>query len=98
MAAQKPRGRKAGTRMTVDHKAALAQGREESRLVKAYLETLDSSAPKKRGRKRTPETIAKRLAVIDTALPEATILNRLQLLQEKSDLEKESASMSGLDR
>lgn len=92
MATQKAPGRKSGSKMTNEHKAALAQGREESRLVKAYLEVLESTAPKKRGRKRTAEGIAKRLQAIDKALPEASVLNRLQLLQEKANLEQEAAA------
>jgi hypothetical protein len=95
MPATKTRGRKPGSKMTAEHKAALAQGREESRAVKAYLEILDAAAPKKRGRKRTPESIAKRLTAIDKAILDANVLTRLQLLQEKADLEAEAAAMSG---
>jgi len=62
--------------------------------VKAYLEGLESLTPKKRGRKRTPDSIKKRLAVIAESLPEASALNRLQLLQEKANLEAELASHS----
>ena len=46
--------------MSDDHKAALAQGRHESRVVREYLEALKSTKPK-RGRKRTAESIQKRL-------------------------------------
>lgn len=94
MPTPKPRGRKPGTKMTDDHKAALAQGREESRLVKTYLEAIDAAGPKKRGRKRTPDSIAKRLTVIESALLEAGALARLQLLQEKADLEQELAVLT----
>ena len=44
--------------MSDEHKAALAEGREQGRVVRRYLEALESSRPK-RGRRRTPETITK---------------------------------------
>lgn len=80
--------------MTNAHKAALAAGREEARIVKGYLEALESVAPRKRGRKRTKDSINKRLGVIAKSLPEASALNRLQLLQEKANLEQELASQN----
>ena len=92
MATQKTPGRKPGTKMTAAHKAALAEGRDEARAVKAYLEGIEAAAPKKRGRKRTRDSMNKRLAAIAIALPEASALSRLQLLQEKSDLDRELAS------
>ena len=56
------------TPMSAEHKAALAKGREEGRVVRQYLEALESTKPR-RGRKRTPESIRKRLATIDNQLP-----------------------------
>ena len=56
--------------MTKEHKAALAQGRTEGRAVRDYLEALRSSKPK-RGRKRTADSINKRLAAIDDELADA---------------------------
>ncbi|MEO7573505.1 MAG: hypothetical protein ABIX10_13815 [Acidimicrobiales bacterium] len=91
---QKTRGNKPGTKMTNAHKAALAAGRDEARIVKAYLEALASVAPRKRGRKRSKESITNRLSVIAKSLPEASALNRLQLLQEKANLEQELASQN----
>jgi hypothetical protein len=76
------------TPMSVEHKAALAKGREEGRIVRQYLEALESTKPR-RGRKRTPDTIKKRLATIDSQLPEADPLNRLHLVEEKQRLEAE---------
>jgi hypothetical protein len=78
--------------MTAQHKAALAQGRSEGRAVKSYLEALEKNRPR-RGRKRTPESIKKRLSAIDAQLRDATALHRLQLVQEKMDLEKELAQL-----
>jgi hypothetical protein len=78
--------------MTDEHKAALAEGRTESRAVKSYLEALDQTRPR-RGRKRTPESIAKRLTVIDGQLDEVSALQRLQLVQERMDLQREREQM-----
>ena len=78
--------------MTAQHKAALAQGRSEGRAVKSYLEALEKNRPR-RGRKRTPESIKKRLSVIDEQLRDASALHRLQLVQEKMDLDKELSQL-----
>jgi uncharacterized protein YicC (UPF0701 family) len=79
---------KPARKMTSQHKAALAQGRAEGRAVKNYLEALDKNRPR-RGRKRTNESIKKRLSAIDAKLGDASPLLRLQLVQERMDLEKE---------
>ncbi len=74
--------------MSEDHKAALAKGREEGRIVRRYLEALESTKPR-RGRKRTPESIRKRLVAIDNALASADPLSRLHLVEERQRLEAE---------
>ena len=74
--------------MTDSHKQALAKGREEGRAVRYYLEALEAHRPK-RGRKRTAETIQKRLAAIEGQLADADALTRLQLVQERMDLQAE---------
>jgi len=74
--------------MTDDHKAALAEGRSQGRSVRLYLEALAANKPK-RGRKRTPDSIKKRLERIEADLPTADPLQRLQLTQERLDLEAE---------
>lgn len=76
------------TPMSADHKAALAKGREEGRIVRRYLEALESSKPR-RGRKRTPDSIRKRLNTIDASLPTADPLARLHMVEEKQRLESE---------
>jgi hypothetical protein len=73
--------------MSASHKAALAQGRREGHTVRRYLEALEEHRPT-RGRKRTPETIARRLAAVKARLEDAEPLTRLHLLQEKADLER----------
>jgi hypothetical protein len=74
--------------MSEDHKAALAKGREEGRIVRRYLEALESTKPR-RGRKRTPESIRKRLVSIDNSLATADPLAKLHLVEERQRLESE---------
>ncbi len=50
--------------MSDAHKAALAEGRAQGRAVRNYLEALEAHKPK-RGRKRTPDSMKRRLAKID---------------------------------
>jgi hypothetical protein len=83
--------------MSDTHKAALAEGREQGRAVRRYLEALEAHKPK-RGRKRTPESMQKRLAAIEERLPTADPLTRLHLVQERMDLESElAAGDNGVD-
>jgi hypothetical protein len=77
--------------MSDAHKAALAKGREEGRIVRRYLEALESTKPR-RGRKRTPESIKRRLASIDTSIADTDPLARLHLIEEKQRLEAELTS------
>ena len=74
--------------MSDSHKAALAEGREQGRAVRRYLEALEAHKPK-RGRKRTPESVQKRLAAIDKKVADADALTRLHLIQERMNLETE---------
>jgi hypothetical protein len=83
-------------KMSAAHKAALAKGREQASAVRAYLDALESHRPK-RGRKRTPESIQKRLAVIDEQYELAGSLSALQLLQERKNLEAELATLTAGD-
>ena len=76
------------TPMSDEHKAALAEGRNQGRSVRQYLEALELHRPK-RGRKRTKESIGKRLAKIEEELAGADQLKRLQLIQERLDLTAE---------
>ncbi len=84
--------------MTDEHKAALAEGREQGRVVRRYLEALESHRPK-RGRKRAPESIQKRLTDIDERLAAADPLARLHLTQERLDLQQqlEAVGEGGVD-
>lgn len=78
--------------MTDDHKAALAVGRTEGRAVRRYLDALEANKPK-RGRKRTPDSIQRRLKAIDAELSDTDRLNELKLVQERMNLESELESL-----
>lgn len=83
--------------MSADHKAALAVGRAEGRIVRDYLDGLRASKPK-RGRKRTSESINARLTAIDEELAAADPLNELKLVQERMNLVDELENLdSGVD-
>jgi hypothetical protein len=83
--------------MSPEHKAALAAGREQGRAVKAYLEGLAATKPK-RGRRRSTESMQARLAEIDEQLPTVDPFKQLQLTQERLDLvEKLSAEEPTVD-
>ena len=81
MAAQK-------TEMSKEHKEALAQGRREGAAVRRYLEAI-SATRGKRGRKRTPDSVQRRIKAIDSELETSDALQALLLRQERKDLEVE---------
>lgn len=83
--------------MSDEHKAALAEGRTQGRAIRQYLDALETQRPK-RGRKRTPESMKKRLDALDAQIAEADPLKRVQLIQERMDLERElEAAQGGVD-
>jgi hypothetical protein len=85
------------TPMSDEHKTALAEGRDQGRAVRRYLEALEANKPR-RGRRRRPESITKRLEAIETDLPTADPLKRLHLIQERLDLQAAlEASEAGTD-
>ena len=78
--------------MTDEHRAALAKGRGLGKSVREYLEALDQNKPK-RGRKRTADSVKKRLETIEQTLPAASAIKKLELVQERRDLTVELATM-----
>jgi hypothetical protein len=78
--------------LTPEHKQAMTAGRKEGQAVKAYLDALEQHRPR-RGRRRTPDSIRKRLVAIDAEIDGASSLQRLQLTQERRDLQNELATM-----
>lgn len=73
--------------MSDEHKAANARARSENKAVGAYLEGLESNRPRP-GRRRTAESMQKRIEAIGEALESATPIRRVQLVQERIDLER----------
>lgn len=56
--------------------------------MRTYLEALEQNRPK-RGRKRTPESIRKQLDKINAEIDDADPVKKLQLIQDRIDLEAE---------
>ena len=77
--------------MSIEHKKALAVGRDESRAIRQYLEALETHKPR-RGRRRTVEGIEARLDRIEEELVNADPLSRVHLAQERINLQEELAS------
>ena len=75
-----------------EQKSAMAEGRALSRSLAPYLEALEAYKPK-RGRKRTTESIDRRLAAIDQELEKANQIKRLSLVQERLDLLNERQNL-----
>lgn len=82
--------------MSNEHKVAMETGRAEGRIVRDYLEALRANKPR-RGRKRTAESITKRLAAIADELLSASAIEELKLVQERRDLEAELATLGNGD-
>jgi len=95
--------REPGSKMTQEHKDALAAGRANAKSVRTYLEALEQNKPR-RGRKRTPESVQKQLDGIDAKLAQADPVQRLNLIQQRLDLLEEQrrltaqVDLSGLER
>ena len=72
--------------MSEEHKAALARGRKEARAIKTYLNVLDSRKP---GPPVTKESLESRFESVNNKLDgEYNVLNRVELLQKKLDIEE----------
>lgn len=61
--------------------------------MRSYLEALELHRPK-RGRKRTPDSIEKQLTSIRARIETADPLSRVNLIQQRMDLEQELAAKS----
>ena len=81
--------------MTEEHKAALAQGRRESKAIKNYLEAI--SVPKRRGRPVTPETLELKIEVLDEKVrSERDLLSRVDLIQARLDAQAALEQMTAV--
>ena len=69
----------ARTKMTEAEKTEVAA-------VRDYLKALEQNAPR-RGRRRTPESVERQLAVLEGEMEGASVTKRLGLIQERIDLE-----------
>lgn len=76
--------------MSEAHKASLARGRSEGRVVRNYLEAI-AAGPKRR-RARSAASIEARIAEIAADLECADAIERLRLVQERRDLRHELAT------
>jgi hypothetical protein len=78
--------------MSSQHKKALAQGRDQGRAIRRYLDALARQRPR-RGRRRTAESANRQLRETVDQLAKASSLARVELLQRRIDLESEIATM-----
>jgi hypothetical protein len=77
--------------MSKEHKAALAQGRKESRAIKTYLEAM---ARRKPGRPVTAGSLQAKIARLDSQLSGgADQLRRVGLLQQRIDAKSQLAAL-----
>ena len=77
--------------MSDEHKAALAQGRRESRAIKGYLVALSKRRP---GRPVTRESLERKLAGLEAKISkEEDLLKRVDLVQQRLEAEDALASM-----
>ncbi|MCY3805201.1 MAG: hypothetical protein OXG55_17490 [bacterium] len=72
--------------VTPEHKAAMIQGRTETRVVRQYLEALE--VRQSGGRRRSKESLQKKLAAVEQDLESAGAVGRLHLVQERINLQK----------
>jgi hypothetical protein len=78
-------------KMSSQHKKAIAVGRGEAQAVRRYLDALDGK--RRPGRRRSARSVEQRLADLADALPGASPLRRLELAQQRIDLQAELGSM-----
>ena len=70
-----------------------AQEKANNRAVRDYLDALSANT-RKRGRKRTIESVKARISAIEDAMDAASTSKRLSLIQERLDLNAELAAMN----
>ena len=70
-----------------------AQEKADNKAVRDYLDALATNAPK-RGRKRTTDNVKARISAIGEAMGNASATKRLDLVQERLDLEAELDAMA----
>jgi hypothetical protein len=73
--------------LSESHLAALAVGRDDSRVVRRYLDAMTHRPGN--SRHRDPDFLRRKLKRLDEAIPEADILARLSLIQQRLTAAKE---------
>ena len=82
----------AGKKMTAEHKAALARGREQGRAVRDYLAALNEE--KKPGRKLDADTLNERIIQTQEQIDaEPDPAKRVDLIQKRLDYEEKLANI-----
>ena len=82
----------AGKKLTAEHKAALAKGREQGRVVREYLSALNEE--KKPGRKLDADTLNERITQTQAQIDaEPDPAKRVDLIQKRLDYEEKLASI-----
>lgn len=76
-------------------KAAMAEGRREARIVESYLSSLERKQVF-RGRKTAAEIEAE-LERVNQAIDAASVIEKLSLLQEREDLQREALEIEPED-
>lgn len=77
--------------MSAEHKAALAEGRRQSRSIKAYLSALGSRRP---GRPVTAKSLKERIDGLEQKIAEeADPLRQVELRQQRIDAERTLATL-----
>ncbi len=82
--------------MNKTHKEALAVGRKEGQVIRAYLELVDKTRPR-RGRQRTKDSISRRLTKIEWELVDADPISKVRLIQERINLNSELADKNSVE-
>ena len=81
----------ASKKMTEEHKAALAKGREQGRIIREYLAALNEE--KKPGRKLDPDTLQQRIEETQRQVDaEPDPAKRVELIQKRLDYEDKLAN------
>lgn len=82
----------ASRKMTAEHKAALAKGREQGRVVREYLAALNEE--KKPGRKLDADTLNERITQTQAEIDaEPDPAKRVDLIQKRLDYEEKLANI-----
>ena len=82
----------AGKKMTAQHKAALAKGREQGRVVREYLAALNEE--RKPGRKLDEDTLKERITQTQAQIDsEPDPAKRVDLIQKRLDYEEKLANL-----